>query len=108
MIHNPITGPAKPPCPPSGHAEPVPAAVRPWAAVGATFIRTPGEAFDGDQVTLPCVECGLSEYSCECEIEADYPPSTKSREQIEADAKAAAEQFAKAFGIAEGWNRVEL
>jgi hypothetical protein len=77
--------------------------------MNARFVaRVPFEAFDADQIGWACDECGLDEYRCMCEIEADYPPTTKSREQIEADAKAAAEQFAKAFGIAEGWNRVEL
>lgn len=35
----------------------------------ASFVRVVGEGFDADQVTLPCAECGLSEYSCECEID---------------------------------------
>lgn len=33
------------------------------------FIRVIGEGFDADQVTLPCEECGLDEYSCECGLD---------------------------------------
>lgn len=29
--------------------------------------RVAGEAFDADQITPNCEECGRSEYSCECE-----------------------------------------
>ena len=36
-----------------------------------TFARVSGEAFDADQITLPCEQCGLSEYECECELEDD-------------------------------------
>ena len=40
-----------------------------------TFIRTAGEPFDGDCVTPRCEECGLTEYSCECEVE-EWPELT--------------------------------
>jgi hypothetical protein len=35
--------------------------------------RAPFEAFDADQITPRCEECGLSEYSCECEVESWAP-----------------------------------
>lgn len=45
------------------------------------FIRMTGEGFDADQVTLPCEECGLSEYSCECNLvpACDHYVSPNSR-----------------------------
>jgi hypothetical protein len=59
--------------------------------------RVPGEAFDADQIGWSCDECGRDEYGCDCEIEADYPPTTKSREQIEADHRVALAKIAAVF-----------
>lgn len=53
---------------------------------GRLFVRVAGEGFDADQVTPPCEECGLDEYSCECEVES-WPagpvmPMDEVRERI--------------------------
>jgi len=52
--------------------------------------RVPGEAFDADQITQRCEDCGLSEYSCECEVE-EWPAPTMTMAEVEA-------QIARAFG----------
>jgi hypothetical protein len=41
------------------------------ATLSVRVLRVPGEAFDADQITPNCSECGLNEYACECE--ADDP-----------------------------------
>lgn len=33
--------------------------------------RIPGEAFDADQITPNCEECGRDEYSCDCIFDED-------------------------------------
>jgi hypothetical protein len=33
------------------------------------FARVAGEAFDADYISLPCEDCGRSEFGCECHIE---------------------------------------
>ena len=56
------------------------------------FARVPGEAFDSDQVTQPC-DCGCDYHGSECAY--GYPPSTKSRDEIDADHRVALDRIAR-------------
>jgi hypothetical protein len=76
--------------------------------------RVPFEAFDADQVSLPCESCGLSEYACLCEVESWPAPKLTADEKAHRDARIAEILEAKAERLVEaepkrlgdGWNRV--
>jgi hypothetical protein len=66
------------------------------ATLSVRVLRVPGEAFDADQITPNCSECGLNEYACECDDPWGYGP-VKSREEIEANYRAALDRIARVF-----------
>ena len=51
--------------------------------------RAPFEAFDADQVSLPCETCGMNEYSCLCEVESWPAPKLTAEEIAHRDTRIA-------------------
>lgn len=73
-----------------------------WYRRHGPIARVSGEAFDADQITPNCEECGKNEYACLCDDPWGYGPEPKkSREQIETDYCAALDRIARVFlGVA--------